>query len=190
MQQPERKIFLKEFTAISHAISTYSDINLLNDHLVEMMCKSFNVKGSSIFLYDDREKQLFCVSSYGLSESYLSKGPIYVDERFSEFETGKPVFFSDFREDPRIQYPEEAIKEGIVSMLSVPIKSHKAVIGLIKIYNHEPWILNQEDLNSMCVLAEHLGLVIEYNGLKNFLDQVKVAMESLPLRMLKDINLI
>ncbi|MDY0040859.1 MAG: GAF domain-containing protein [Desulforhabdus sp.] len=189
MQQPDRRIFLREFAAISHAISTYSDVNLLNSHLVEMISKSFKVKGSSIFLYDEREKQLFRVSSYGISESYQTKGPIYVDERFSEFKSGKPVFFSDFREDPRIQYPEEAIKEGIVSMLSVPIKFHEDVIGLIKIYNAEPWILHDEDLNSMCVIAEHLGLVLEYNGLKNFLDQVKIAIESLPLRMLRGISI-
>ena len=37
------------------------------------------------------------------------------------------------------------------------------------------------------VMAEHLGLVIENNGLKNFLDGVKSALESLPPRMLRDL---
>jgi hypothetical protein len=34
-------------------------------------------------------------------------------------------------------------------------------------------------------MAEQLGLVIENNGLKNFLEGVKIALESLPQRMLK-----
>ncbi len=39
--------------------------------------------------------------------------------------TRKPVFVEDIQIDPRVQYPEAATKEGIVSMLSVPIKSRE-----------------------------------------------------------------
>jgi len=34
-------------------------------------------------------------------------------------------------------------------------------------------------------LAELLGLVIENNGLRNFFERVRSALESLPLRMLE-----
>ena len=70
-------------------------------------------------------------------------------------------------------------------MYSIPIKCREAVIGVIRIYLSEPRLIHDEDIDTLCVMAEHLGLVIENNGLKNFLDGVKAAMESLPLRMLK-----
>ena len=94
------------------------------------------------------------------------------------------MFVENMQDDSRVQYPGAAAKEGIVSMLSIPIKCRKTIIGILRIYHGEPWILHEEDVDSLCVLTELLGLVIENNGLKNFLDQVKVALESLPLRML------
>ena len=45
--------------------------------------------------------------------------------------------------------------------------------------------INEEDIDTLQVMAEHLGVVIENNGLKNFLDKIKISMESLPLRMLE-----
>ena len=69
-------------------------------------------------------------------------------------------------------------------MLSIPIKSRNMVIGLIRIYNSEPWEIHEEDVDAFRVLAKQLGLVIEYHGLKNFLETVNSAMDKLPLRML------
>jgi signal transduction protein with GAF and PtsI domain len=184
-KEPERKFYLKEFKAITHAISTYEDLNLLINHLVEGTARTFKAKGCSIMLYDDREKQLFPVSSYGISEEYLGKGPIFADDKHSAFFTGEPAFVEDMQKDPRVQYPNAAAKEGIVSMQSVPIKHREAVIGVLRIYHSERWIYNKEDVDALCVLAGLLGLVIENNGLRNFLDKVKIALDSLPLRMLE-----
>jgi len=184
-KEPVRKFFLKEFKAISHAISTYEDLNLLINHLTEGTTRTFEAKGCCIMLFDDRENQLFVVSSYGISEEYLMKGPLFVDDKSSAFVKEKPVFIEDIGSDPRIQYPEAAKKEGIVSMLSIPITFRGAAIGLIRIYHGELKRFNEEDIDALRVLAEHLGLVIENNGLKNFLDKVKMAMESLPIRMLE-----
>ncbi len=185
--EPIRRIYLNEFKAISRAITGYEDLNLLISHVVERISRSFEVKGCSIMLFDEREKQLFRVGSYGISEEYLTKGPIFADNRHSAFTRGEPVFIENMQKDPRVQYPDAAEKEGIVSMLSIPVKFRGSITGIIRIYHSESWYPDQDDLDSFCLLAEHLGLAIEYNGLKNFLDQVKMAMGNLPLRMLKGI---
>jgi signal transduction protein with GAF and PtsI domain len=184
-QKRVRKLYLREFKAISHAISTYEDLNLLINHLVEGTNETFNAKGCSILLLDQRENQLFHIASYGISEEYRRKGPIFVvSETQCAICTGEPVFVEDVQKDPRVQYPEAAAKEGIVSMASIPIKSRNATIGVLRIYHAEPCTFHKDDVDALCVLTEHLGLAIENNGLKNFLDMVKTAMGSLPLRML------
>lgn len=189
-KEPVRKFYLKEFKAISHAISTYEDLNLLIHHLAEGAGRAFKAKGCSIFLLDDRENQLFRVANYGLSTEYGKKGPIFVtDESEAGTYTGKPVFIQDMQNDPRVQYPEAATKEGIVSMLSIPIKCRKVTIGLLRIYHAKPLVFHEEDIDALCILAEHLGLAIEFNGLNNFLDKVKTAMGSLPVRMLEGLSL-
>ncbi|MGD2272901.1 MAG: GAF domain-containing protein [Desulfobacterales bacterium] len=184
-QKLERKFYLKHFKAISHAISTYEDLNVLTNHLAEGTSRRFKAKGCSIMLLDERDNQLYHVSSYGISEKYLRKGPVFNDDKHSAIRIGKPVFIKNMQKDPRVQYPEDAAREGIVSMLSIPIKCREANIGIIRIYHDAPRLIHDDDVDALCVMAEQLGLVIENNGLKNFLEGVKIALESLPQRMLK-----
>lgn len=181
----ERKFYLKQFKAISNAISTYEDFNLLVNHLVEGVSRTFKVKGAGIMIFDEVERQLFRVSSYGISDEYLNKGPVFVDHKYRSLDTGNVEIILDMKTDERIQYPEAAEKEGIVSMMAIPIKYRKNVIGEIRIYDAHPLTLHKEDVDSLCVLANQLGLAIENNGLKNFVDQIRMIIEGLPPRMFK-----
>lgn len=185
--QPEKKINLPQFRAISHAISTYEDIILLGRHICESICRTFGIKASSVLVFDDREKELYYLCSEGLSEDYLASMPVYIENKFKEFTDGKPVFFRNFQTDERVSSPEAAIQEGIVSMLSIPIKHRRDVVGLLKLYNSDEWMIHPEDEESIRILSEQFGLVVENNGLKNFLDGVRASMGSLPLRMSKGI---
>lgn len=185
--KPESRIRLMEFKAISYAISTYEDLSMLNRHLVEGVCSAFRIKGCSIKLYDDREKELFRVASCGLSSNYLKNEPIIVTGENQECLNGEVIFYQDIRHDTRVVNPDAAEKEGIVSMLSVPIKYGDAVLGVLKMYHNAPWILHEDDLDSFTVFARLLGLRIEYTGLRNFFETVKAAAGSLPLRMIKDL---
>ena len=184
----KRKLYLKEFRAISHALSTYEELPMLVNHIVEGLARAFKIKGCCIMLYDEREKQLPCVASFGISDGYLYKGPVFVDERYSSFFTGKPVFVNDLQNDPRMQYPKAAAEEGFVALVSFPIKCRKTIVGLVRFYHDQPVMLHEEDVESISILTLHLGLVIENNGIRNFLNGVKDAMENLPLRMLKGLS--
>jgi len=187
--EAERKFYLKEFKAISHAISTYADLNLLVNHLAEGMTKAFEAKGCCVMLFDESENQLFAISSYGISDDYILKGPIFVDDKKSAFVKGEPVFIEDMRKDPHVQYPEAAEREGIVSMISIPILFHGESIGVIRLYLSQVKKLNGDDVDTLRILSEHLGLAIEYQGLRNFLDRVEMAVDSLPARMLRGLKL-
>lgn len=182
-QAPERRFHLRHFKAISLAISQYEDLNVLLNHFIEGLCLSFKLQGASLLLYQEPESQLFRVASYGLSETYLSKGPLFKDEKDDAFVSGRPVLVNDMQSDPRVHYREEARREGINAMLSFPIKCRNTVIGLIRTYHSAPIVLNEEDVDSVSVLSQLLGVVIENNGLKNFLDQVQAAMSNLPMRL-------
>lgn len=181
--EPQRRFYLREFKAISKAISTYEDLNILINHFVEGIVRAFKVKGASIMLYDEIEKQLFSVSSYGISDSYHEKGPVFFNEKDDAFEKGKPVFVEDMLSDPRVQYPEAAAAENIRAMLSFPIKNRGAAVGLLRIYHSKSIVLHDDDVDSICVLCQHLGLVIENNGLRNYVQMINAAMNTLPPRL-------
>jgi len=185
---PERKFYLRQFKAIVHALVTYDDLNLLMKHIVEGTCRRFEAKGCSIMLLDEREHQLIHVRSHGVSEEFLRKGPVVVDEKHCALYTEQPVYIEDLRKSPHAQYPDAVAKEGIVSMLSIPIKSRQATVGVLRIYHGERYEFHEEDVDTLCITSEVLGMVIENNGFKNFLDSVKMALANLPLRLLEGLQ--
>ncbi|MFW6333984.1 MAG: GAF domain-containing protein [Desulfosalsimonas sp.] len=185
-QTPERKFYLRHFKAISQAIATYEDFTQLVNHLVEGMCKTFRVKGASIMLLDEVEQELSRVSSYGISEAYLEKGPVFADPKMCALYTGNVEVVEDFQNDERVQYPAAAAAEGIVSMMSIPIKYRNTTIGLIRIYHSDRLELHAEDVDSLVVMGCQLGVVIEANGLKNFVEHIKMAIDNLPPRVRGD----
>lgn len=185
MEHHEKKFHLHQFKAISHAISTYTDLGLLLIHLAEGTAKTFEAHGCCIMLLDESEKQLFTVSSYGISDDYVRKGPVFVDDRYTALVKGKPVWVKDMQTSEVIQYPEAAKEEGIESMLSIPIRYRDSVLGVIRIYMNDSRGLHEDDIDSLSVLGEQLGLVLEINGLRNILDELKMTINRLPLRLLK-----
>jgi len=182
--KPQRRIKIKDFKRICRAIATYEDLDMLFRHLVEVISRAFKVKGCSLLLLDEYEKQLIRVSSYGISEAYLNKGPVFMDASESALIKCEPVFVKDMQKDPRIQYPQAAAREGIISLLSFPMICREKVIGVTRLYHSEYWALHEEDLDLLCVMHRFLAFVIDNNGLMNFLEQVKIEITKLPPRLL------
>jgi len=105
--------------------------------VVEGVAKAMGAKGCSLMLLSPDRKVLLHTVAYGLSDWYVRKGPVSADKSISEALEGKPVAILDATEDHRIQYREQAKKEGIASVLSVPMMLREDIIGVIRVYTAE-----------------------------------------------------
>lgn len=119
------------------------------------------VKGAAIRLLDERTNRLELVSACGLSESYIKKGPVDADKSLARALTGEPHLVLDVAIDPSVQYPREAIKEGIVSMLSYPLKGREKVIGILRLFISERREFSQEEMDFLSALASQGAISIE-----------------------------
>ena len=106
--------------------------------VVETLCNAAKTKGCSLMLLSPDRKQLMHTIAYGLSDWYVRKGPVVVDDNIAKALAGKPMAVLDATTDQRVQYREQAKREGIVSMLSLPIMRQGAIIGIIRMYTSEP----------------------------------------------------
>ncbi len=115
--------------------------------------------------------------SFGLSDEYINKGPVSALKSIAASLDEGPVAIYDVTDDPRIQYPDEAEKEGISSILSVPIISTGATIGAMRVYTAEKWEFTLEDLNFVQALAQLAGMAIAMarysKGLKSSIEVLK-----------------
>jgi len=149
------------FLKVTRAISESKDPEEVVLMTAESVKTALGVKGCSIFLLNRKTDELELAASFGLSKTYLEKGPIHYMRSIQESLGETPVAIYDVLDDPRIQYPEEAKKEGIFSILGVPIVIHGKVIGALRVYTAEPWDFTLEDVNLVQAVSQICGMAID-----------------------------
>jgi len=168
---------LKVTKAISHSKDP-EEVVLMT---VESIKTALHAKGCSLFLINRKNNELQLATSYGLSDEYINKGPVSALRSIAQSLEEGPVAIYDVMDDPRIQYPDEAQKEGIASILSVPIVVGGNLIGAIRVYTSEPWEFTLEDVNFVQSLAQVSGMALNMarytKGLKSSIDVLKTMRE-------------
>lgn len=163
---------------ISHYISSSKDLDDVSEQIVRSLTDVLGLKGCALMLLDRKTNELKLAASHGLSETYLSKGPISAQKSIADSLADGPVAIYDVEDDPRLQYPAEAKKEGIKSMMSVPVMLRGRTLGVLRLYTAEPWEFDSQDLIFSQAVAEIVALVIDnlrlYKGLKSSIDVLKV----------------
>jgi len=131
--------------------------------VVEGVAKAMGTKGCSLMLLSPDRKVLLHTVAYGLSDWYVRKGPISADKSISEALEGKAVAILDATNDDRIQYREQAKKEGIASILSVPIMLREENIGVIRVYAAKLYHFTMDDIYFVGAVA-NLGAIAMENA--------------------------
>lgn len=166
---------------IAEAISSTRDTEEVLLLTTESVARALEVKGASLFLINRKTRELELAASFGLSKDYLNKGPISALKSIAQSLDSGPVAIYDVADDPRIQYPEAAKKEGIESILSVSMNVRGNVIGALRIYTAEHWEFTLEDVNFVQAVAQIAGMSIEmsrfYKGLKDSIEILKMRRE-------------
>ena len=149
---------------------------------VDCVKETLDIKGCALFLINHESQELEVATSCGLSTEFLNKGPISSLHSISKSLIEGPVAVYDVSDDPRIQYPEAAEKEGIASILSVPIMVGDEAIGAIRAYTAEKWEFTLDDVNFVPALAQIAGILIEmtrlYQGATEHIEAMALMYES------------
>jgi len=183
-------ITYESLVRITRSISMIRDPEEIVLISVEGVTSALNVKGCALFLIDKQSDLLSLTGSYGLSQEYLDKGPVSALKSISSsLEGGQPVAIYDVNDDPRLQYPEAALKEGIASILSVPIVIGERIIGCLRVYTAEPWEFGLNDVNFVQAVAQVVGMALELcrinKGYKESIDILKTMRDPRTLKFNK-----
>lgn len=163
----ESKITIDIFKTVTKAIAQSVSLDVMANHLTQLLVTALGIKGCAIFFLNSDTKGLETLASFGLSPMYLTKGPVLATKSIAENLEGKPVIISDVSNNSNVQYPEEAKKEGIAAILSIPITFSMEVLGALRLYHHEVWEVSEQDVDSLRLLGENIGLAITYTRLLN-----------------------
>ncbi len=164
------------FRVVTRAIAESDNLVIMAENLSQILVGTLEIKGCTVFVLNQHEKELEILTSFGLSSHYLGKGPVLCNSSISETLSGKPVVITDVNATDQLQYPDRVLEEGIGSIVSVPILFSQKMVGVLRLYHHQKWDISKGDIESLMILAEIIGLAMTYTELKNVLVSVKESI--------------
>ena len=157
----------------AQAVSSTLELQEVLDRLTRSVTEVMAAKACSIRLLDNTGRRLCLASTCGLSEEYLQKGCLLVDQNplVREVLNGKPIAVTDITQDVRLQYPAEAIAEGIRATLTIPLLGREGPLGIIRVYKDTVYSFTESDIAFLSAAASHGSIAIEnamaYQSIQN-----------------------
>ena len=177
----QTKIDINIFKVVTRAIAASDNLSIMADHLTQLLVGAMEIKGCNLFALNAETRELEILSSFGLSLEYIHKGPLVFDKSIGCIRERESIVIDNIEESDLLQYPEEALKEGIRSIISVPIVLHGETVGALRLYHHETWKISDQDLDSLILLAENVGLAMMYTRLRHAVANIKEAVAAVPV---------
>jgi len=148
---------------ISQSISSTLSLDDVLQMIVENAARILGMKAASLRLLDEEKKTLKVRAAYGLSKSYLEKGPVELEKSTIDREClkCKIIAIREVRKDRRLQYGEELMREGITSLLSIPLAVRGYAIGVLRVYTSAPYTFSESDIDFLSALACQGAIAIE-----------------------------
>src|SRR5258706_5351914 len=166
-QESQLRRRIDELTAVYNVammLSETRDLASVLQRTVAVVCEVMNVRASSIRLIDHEKDELTIKAVNNLSLQYIGKGPVRVSKAEIDHEALAAkgfAYLKNMADDPRVQYPEESKREGIVSMLSVGMRYKGRAIGVLRVYTSEEKHFSQLEIDLLRAIAAQGAAAIE-----------------------------
>ena len=139
------------------------ELQAMMDSATRNAATIMGVKACSIKLLDEQRQRLRFSSTYGLSEDYVSRGSIDLAKSPINRSIIEGSYYAIGKIDQKdyFQYPEDIRKEGIASMLCLPLRVQKMVLGVLCVYSDVTHDFDDEDIDFFLLMADLTALAIE-----------------------------
>ncbi|MDD4894922.1 MAG: GAF and ANTAR domain-containing protein [Candidatus Omnitrophica bacterium] len=172
---------INALTKISKAIA--SDIyledvlNLIVSVTAEML--GFNI--CSLMLIDGKKNKLVIRASQSISEEYNEKPPLGIGEGVAGMavKENRHIAVKDVTNEKEYKHKDIAKKEGLCSLLCVPMTVKGKAIGVINCYTSQPHDFSATEINILVSIANQAAVAIENAEL---IVKSKVIQEELEIR--------
>lgn len=173
---------LEALSKISKAITSDLYLEDILKLIVNVTAQSLGSNLVSLMLVNDK-RELIIRATQTVSENYLKKQPIKIGEGVSGrvAQDNKAIAIENVQEEKDYKYKDIAKKEGISSLLCVPLAIKGRVIGVINLYTSVPHRFSKSEISILSAIAAQAALVIENTEL---MVKTKIIQEELETRKL------
>jgi bifunctional protein TilS/HprT len=157
----QKIVFSKALGDVARELNSDSTLSEKLQVLVKAAARALGVRGCSLMLLDSQKRRLFHTASHGLSERYLRKGFLEIEDSLAQAIGDEAVRITDVATDPRIHFRELASKEHVASILSVPVKIKGDVVGVLRGYSRTEREFTAAEEHFFTTVADLTGVVLE-----------------------------
>ena len=125
-------------------------------------CQLMTAKMSSLLLLDETREWLDLRASYGAGPDYITKPRLSVADSLLGviIRRRKPLQVENVQASSHYQHVEIARREGLVSLLSVPLVFNGEAIGTLSVYAGQPHSYSNEEIRILTALADLSAIAI------------------------------
>ena len=169
-EQIERQLAdLHVVHGLSELLSGTLHLQEILDITVRRVTEVLAMKACAIRLLNPETGELVIKAVHNLSQEYLNKGPVVIRKNAidSAAFAGEAVYIEDARRDPRIRYPDNARREGIVSGLCLPMTYRGQTIGVMRVYADRVYRFSESEESLLRSIASHAAAAIINSRLRH-----------------------
>lgn len=177
----KKAVQLETLSKVSTTIASSRYLNEILQLIVTMTAEMMKSRICSIMFLNEKADELTIEATQSLSKEYIHKPPLKVDESISgkAVKERKPIAVLDVTVEPGYEYSQIARKEGICSMLAVPMMVKDRAVGVLNSYTASQHSFTQDEIKVLQSVANQAAVAIENTKL---MEKILTARENLETR--------
>ncbi|MBF0595711.1 MAG: GAF domain-containing protein [Candidatus Omnitrophica bacterium] len=166
---------------VSQSITSEKYLDEILSLIVIVTAEMLNSKICSVMLLDAKGTELVIKATQSLSDDYKKKPNLKVDASLTGevLKTLRPLVVEDVRKEKRYFYRDLAVKEGLSTMIAVPMIVKEKAIGVINVYTKEPHVFSTDEIGVLQMVANQAAAAVENT---RWMEEALKAKEALETR--------
>jgi signal transduction histidine kinase len=153
----------ESLVSVSRTINSTLNMDEALRAITREACVLMRARMCSLMMLDESCEWLDLRASHGAGEAYLKKPRLSVGDGVLGVvvRRKKPLQVENVQTSGRYQNVEVARREGLVSLLSVPLLFAGQATGTLNVYTGQPYNFSNEEIRILSALAELSAIAIE-----------------------------
>jgi len=179
----QRRRELDTLAQVSKAVASERYLDEILQLIVTVTAELMGSKICSLMLLDEAKQVLVIKATQALSPAYRNKPPIHMGQSVSgrAVKERRPISILDVTQANGYVYPEIAAREGLKSLLSVPMMIKEQATGVLNLYTTTEHQFSEDEIRVLSTIANQAAVAIEHTRL---LEQSVALQKSLEDRKL------
>jgi len=154
---------IKALSKISKAIASELYLEDILRLIVAVTAQAMSSNICSLMLIDEKTNGLVIRATQSVSEEYNKKPPLKVGEGIAGkvARENMPLTIKDVTKEKEYKYGDIAKKEGLCSLLCVPLAVKGKVIGVLNCYTPSPHDFTETEIDVLTSIANQAAVAIE-----------------------------